>query len=92
MSLQKPAWTKDEVTLTVSAFRAVRVQVLHSKSPVCGEAGFYCEGCVPSVDFSDDDDGDDGDLRPQDEELHRLVKEFGSHSWASVSLHYKVSI
>lgn len=39
----------------------------------------------------DDDDDDADDLGPQDERLQRLVKEFGSNSWSSVSLHFKVS-
>lgn len=34
---------------------------------------------------------DDADLPSQDDRLHRLVKEFGSNSWSSVSLHFKVS-
>lgn len=45
--------------------------------------------CLFSAAQSDDDEDDD--LPPQDEKLHRLVKEFGSNSWSSVSLHFKVS-
>ncbi|XP_074505920.1 uncharacterized protein LOC141776336 isoform X2 [Sebastes fasciatus] len=31
-----------------------------------------------------------GWTKDEDEKLHRLVKEFGSHNWSSVSLHFKV--
>ncbi|XP_070774757.1 transcriptional activator Myb-like [Enoplosus armatus] len=40
-------------------------------------------------DIPDTDDDDDDDLPPQDEKLYRLLKEFGSNSWSSVSLHFK---
>lgn len=46
--------------------------------------------CLHCCDRHGGDDGD-GALPPQDEKLHRLLKEFGSNSWSSVSLHFKVS-
>ncbi|XP_070700872.1 transcriptional activator Myb-like [Pempheris klunzingeri] len=65
-TLQRPGWTKDEVTLFL--LRPFTVKVLHVKQQALTVKQLQGQ---------------------EDEKLHRLLKEFGSNSWSSVSLHFK---